>query len=800
MQPPEEVGTQAYGASSITVLEGLEAVRMRPSMYIGDIGTRGLHHLVYEVVDNSVDEHLAGHCKNVTVELHDDGSCSVEDDGRGIPTDIMPKEGRSAAEVVLTILHAGGKFDRESYKVSGGLHGVGVSCVNALSTTLKLDIWRDGHHWKQSYVRGVPQAPISPIGDSEGKRGTRIHFLPDETIFKDTQDLHYDVLSSRLRELAYLNPGLRINLRDHRDARAEEFCYAGGIVTFVEYLNAAKDVLHAPPMLLKGGKEGLEVEIALQWNNSYNETICSFVNNISTSEGGTHVTGLKAALTRTINAYGTANSLFKNAKTSEIAITGEDIREGLTCVLSVKIAEPQFEGQTKTKLGNSEAKGLTEAIVNEQLGRFFEEHPAIAKALVGRAMDAARAREAARRAKELARRKTVMDGGGLPGKLADCQERDPAKCELYVVEGDSAGGSAKQGRDRRYQAVLPLRGKILNVEKARLEKMLASEQIQILVSALGCGLGEEYDEARLRYGRLIVMTDADVDGSHIRTLLLTFFYRQMPHLIHGGHLFIAQPPLYRVKRGKNEQYIRDDAALESYLLKHGTGHVRLRFLEKEITGEEMVVLAEKVIRYATRLSRLGRRFHPVVLDHYLGLGPHPQTLEQAEAMALTLKEQLQQQASELDVRSVLPMSMPELPTIRVKTLQNSEEQETFFTPTSAAEHEPLRRMREELMAQVPLPVSIGDGPMRWNWLDVRNDILSVAQKGYDVQRYKGLGEMNPEQLWETTMDPKNRTLHKVEVNEAQEADRVFSILMGDAVEPRRDFIYQHALDVRNLDI
>ena len=804
----EATGAREYGASSISVLEGLEAVRVRPSMYIGDVGVRGLHHLVYEVVDNSVDEHLAGHCRNVTVELHEDGSCSVEDDGRGIPVDIHPEKQRPAAEMVLTVLHAGGKFDRDSYKVSGGLHGVGVSCVNALSEWLELSIWRQGHLWRQRYQRGVPANDLYEAGPDNGKRGTKVHFLPDNVIFRDHQDLQFDILSNRLREMAFLNPGMRVRLTDHRDGRADDYHYEGGINAFVEYLNAAKETIHPKPIYLKGGREGLEVEISLQWNGSYSETICSFVNNINTHEGGTHVTGLKAALTRTVNAYATSNNLLKSSKI-DANITGEDIREGLTCVLSVKISEPQFEGQTKTKLGNSEAKGLTEAIVNEQLSRYFEETPSVAKALISRAVDAARAREAARRARDLARRKTVMDGGGLPGKLADCQERDPALCELYVVEGDSAGGSAKQGRNRKFQAILPLRGKILNVERARLDRMLGSEQIQILISALGCGIGEDFDKKKLRYGRVILATDADVDGAHIRTLLLTFFYRQMPELVYGGNIYIAQPPLYRVKRGKSETYLRDDTALEAFLLKNGLGHVRLRAEDgsmRELTDLEG--FTDRLIRYAGRLGRLGRRFQPTVLDHFLGFeggsaGGFPETPEELAAVAERLQKTLVTMAVELDVRDILPLQGgPEgEAAIRVRTLQNSEEQITLMTATTWQEQEPLRRQREELAAAVPLPAGVGDGPLRHSYLELRQDIMLASQKGYDIQRYKGLGEMNPEQLWETTMDPKNRVLHQVQAPEAREAtDRMFTLLMGDAVEPRRDFIYQHALDVRNLDI
>ena len=790
-----------YGASSIQVLEGLDAVRKRPSMYIGDIGTRGLHHLVYEVVDNSVDESLAGHCSNIKVTLHEDGSCSVEDNGRGIPTDMHVKEGRPAAEVVLTVLHAGGKFDRDSYKVSGGLHGVGVSCVNALSERLQLDIWRDGHHWNQLYLTGVPAIPLTKLGPNDGKRGTRVQFWPDPIIFQETVELQYEILANRLRELAFLNPGLSIDLNDLRDDRREHFHYAGGIVSFVEFLNATKDAVHKPPVYLRGGKEGLEVEIALQWNTSYAETIFSFANNINTIEGGTHVSGLKAALTRTVNAYATSSNFFKGKAES---VAGEDIREGLTCVLSVKISEPQFEGQTKTKLGNSEVKGLTEAIVNEQLSRFLEENPNIAKTVVMKAIDASRAREAARKARDLARRKTVLDGGGLPGKLADCQERDPKKCEIYLVEGDSAGGSAKQGRDRKYQAILPLRGKILNVEKARFDRMIGSEQIQILVSALGCGIGEEFDPARLRYGRVIIMTDADVDGSHIRTLLLTFFYRHMPHVVTDGHLYIAQPPLYRVKRGKFERYLRDDAAKDAFLFEQGAAHLTVVSESgAEVEGDALSDLSRRLTTYTSRLARLDRRYQRVVLDQYLHLGGAlPAGLEACEAFASELRRRLAEVAPTLDVLEVSVVEDAEGGvSVVVRTLQDSQEQSTILGSTASQhEQESLRRQREEIAAILQVPARVQGFRLRHTYLELRQDILEGAQKGFEIQRYKGLGEMNPEQLGETTMDPANRTLQQVRVDDVVGADTVFSILMGDSVEPRREFIQQNALNVRNLDI
>ncbi len=787
-----------YDASSITVLEGLEAVRKRPAMYIGSTGPQGLHHLVYEVVDNSIDEALAGFCTRVEVVLHADGSCSILDDGRGIPVDTHPKYGRPAAEVALTVLHAGGKFNKKSYAVSGGLHGVGVSCVNALSEWLVLDVWRDGFHWRQSYRRGVPDGDLERLEPSE-RRGTRVHFLPDAQIFQETTEFSYEVLSRRLRELAYLNPGLRIVLQDRRDDSGEEFYAEGGIRSFVEHLNEARQALHPQPIYISGERDGIRAELAMQWTSSYAENVLSFANNINTVEGGTHVSGFKAGLTRTINAYAASHNLFKNLKAS--SISGDDVREGLTCVLSVKIPEPQFEGQTKTKLGNSEVKGLVESIVGEQLGYFLDENPSVARAIIGKAIDAARAREAARKARELARRKSALEGGDLPGKLADCQERDPALCELYLVEGDSAGGSAKAGRDRRTQAILPLRGKILNVEKARADKMLSNEEIRTIISALGTSIGAEYDPSRLRYHRVIIMTDADVDGSHIRTLLLTFFFRQMPELLTGGHLYIAQPPLYRVKKGRKEVYLKDDAALERFLLQRSADSLAVRTAAgEELDGQALMDAVGQVRRYVSRVDRMGRKAVPEVLDAWFAERLYREDLADFEPVADRLRRRLEAIEPDLHVTSMESVEEDGRRQVRVRTLRDGAERTTRLWVGDDGP-DSLIAQAEALHERLPLPIEVvGQPEPVASWRVLLRLLLERSRKGYDIQRYKGLGEMNPDQLWETTMDPERRTLLRVEVSDLAEADHIFSVLMGDAVDPRRTFIQTNALNVRNLDI
>jgi DNA gyrase subunit B len=807
LSTPETVSV--YGAEHIKVLEGLEAVRKRPGMYIGDTSERGLHHLVFEVVDNSIDEALAGECDRILVVIHIDSSVTVEDNGRGIPVEMHPTEGVSAAQVVLTKLHAGGKFDKGAYKVSGGLHGVGVSVVNALSELLEMEVKRGGKVYFQRYHRGVPETPVQETGVTD-QRGTKVTFKPDSLIF-ETTTYSFDYLSQRLRELAFLNRGIRITIQDERDQKSHEFLYEGGIVSFVQHLNKAKTPIHPEVIYLQGARDGVEVEIACQWNEGYAENVYAFANNINTIEGGTHLIGFKSALTRTINAYAVSNTLLKK---DDEALQGDDVREGLTAIVSVKVPEPQFEGQTKTKLGNSEVKGIVEALVNDRLSVYLEEHPSEARRIVLKGIEAARVREATRKAKELARRKGALDGGSLPGKLADCQERDPALSELFIVEGDSAGGSAKQGRDRKNQAILPLRGKILNVERARFDKMLSSQEIKLLITALGAGIGkEDKDLAKLRYHTIILMCDADVDGAHIRTLLLTFFYRHFQDVIESGHLYIAQPPLYRVKRGRTQQYLKDEPALEDFLIELGADDVTLQGQgAPAVSGAPLKQLVKKAIRLdkvLDVLERKGRNRHLLIaLARQAGM----------DEAALHDESRLRELAARAE--EYLGVAAPQLLPLAFSFEEDREHACLALVAATRAngtahrdvfdhelllnpEFEEARRLARELTAVGEPPYALGEGAAAERLPNVReavNRVMLQARKGLEIQRYKGLGEMNPTQLWETTMCPDTRTLLQVKIEDAYEADEIFSTLMGDEVEPRRKFIEHNALNVRNLDI
>ena len=805
-KPPQQ---NDYKADNIKVLEGLEAVRKRPGMYIGDTSERGLHHLVYEVVDNSIDEALAGHCDNIEVTIHIDNSVTVVDNGRGIPVDIHSTEGVSAAEVVLTKLHAGGKFDKASYKVSGGLHGVGISVVNALSESLEIEIKRDGRVYQQSYRRGVPQDRLKEVGRSK-ERGTKVRFRPDTEIF-ETVEFSFDILSQRLRELAFLNSGVKITIEDERSQKKHEFLYKGGLLSFVEHLNRAKTAIHPKVVHFSGEKDGVEVEIAMQWNDGYSENVFSFANNINTAEGGTHLIGFKSALTRTVNSYAIDIGQLKK---DDANLQGEDVREGLTAVVSVKVPEPQFEGQTKTKLGNSEVKGIVEALVNEKFSSYLSEHPADAKKIISKGVEAARVREATRKAKDLARRKGALDSGSLPGKLADCQERDPALSEIYLVEGDSAGGSAKQGRDRRNQAILPLKGKILNVEKARFDKMLSSQEIRLMITALGTGVKEDYDSSKLRYHSIIIMTDADVDGSHIRTLLLTFFYRQMPDLVEKGHLFIAQPPLYKIKRGKQERYLKDEATLEDHLIELGTENIRVRATNdgNGLTGQSLQSFVKKVARWEKLMALIMRkRKNRAIIE---GLLLEEQFSED------TLKDEKALRALESRLVSYINLTAPDQAPVSC-ALEEDPEHNCFklicATRTNgsrsqtiidrelliSAEYKEIKRLFSELTSIGVPPYAVENGEQKAqlrSLTEVLKYIMEGGKKGQYIQRYKGLGEMNPDQLWETTMNPETRILLQVRVEDAVEANDIFSTLMGDEVEPRRKFIEDHALTVKNLDV
>src|SRR6516225_9181754 len=790
-------GTQAdYGAEHIKVLEGLEAVRKRPAMYIGSTGVDGLHHLVYEVVDNSIDEALAGFCSEVHVVIHIDNSVTVIDNGRGIPTEIMPKEGKPAAEVVLTKLHAGGKFDNSAYKVSGGLHGVGVSVVNALSDWLNLEIWRGGKVYVQSYKRGVPAGPLEMTGHTD-RRGTKVTFKPDDTIF-ETTDFSFDVLSQRLRELAFLNRGLLITIEDERTEKKHEFHYTGGIVSFVEHLNKNKASLHDKVIYFEGLREGIDLQIAMQYNDAYQEQIFTFANNINTHEGGTHMIGFKSALTRSLNSYAVGNNLFKEVKEN---LSGDDVREGLVAVISVKLPNPQFEGQTKTKLGNSEVKGIVETLVNVGLSNYLEENPSVAKKIIGKAVEASRAREAARRARELVRRKGALDSMSLPGKLADCQERSPEAAEIFIVEGDSAGGSAKQGRDRRTQAILPIKGKILNVEKARYDKMLTHQEIAAMITALGTGIGQDdFDASKLRYHKVIIMTDADVDGSHIRTLLLTFFYRQMGQLIENGNIYIAQPPLFKLKKGKSEQYIKDERQMSQFLLQKATENLTIEANGYNLKGRELTGFLEKLIELNGVFMRVDRHFRDTrVTDLLLTMGAESRAFLGDQHRMKTLSEKIESFGYSTEILTDEEHSVQKL-----LYRQGSQSPRLIgYTQLSSPEYQRLLALHKAIgrLDQPSFTVKLDSTTKVLKDRQALIDhIMELGKKDLQIQRYKGLGEMNPEQLWETTMDPEKRTLLQVQINDAVMTDDIFTVLMGDAVEPRRKFIEDNALEVKNLDI
>jgi len=854
-----------YSAENITVLEGLAAVRLRPAMYIGSTGEMGLHHLVYEVVDNSVDEALGGHATKIDVTIHVDNSITVVDDGRGIPVDdkVINGEKMPAVQVVLTMLHAGGKFDASNYKVSGGLHGVGVSCVNALSEEFDVEIWRDGHAWEQDYAKGAPTSKLKKMGAST-RKGTKVHFLPDKTIFTVTE-FNYDTLAQRLRELAFLNKGLEIHLTDQRttDAKTgeykhQEFKYIGGIGEFIKHLNKGKQVLHDKPIYMEAERDGVAMEIALQYNDAYSETVFTFANNINTVDGGTHLSGFKTALTRTINAAGQSLGLFKDVKEN---LSGDDVREGLVVVISVKLSQPQFEGQTKGKL-NSDIAGTVQAFVNERLGGFLEQNPSVAKKIINKAIDAARAREAARKARDLTRRKGALDGGGLPGKLADCSEREPDRCELYLVEGESAGGTAKQGRDRKFQAILPLKGKILNVEKARYDKMLGHEEIRAMITALGCGIGkDDFDATKLRYGKLILMTDADVDGSHIRTLLLTFFFRHMTELIKRGHVYIAQPPLYRIKKGKFEQYIKDDREYVSVMVKRASDGMVIRYgdggaklegaaltkymgqlndylgffdkVQKRLRNEEVTqAFAElfaqegkdsarrvdfespaKLEKMRQRLAGMQKTYQfknvgDVVLDEehksysvsYTDAQGAVRTIDWALASAPESRQMLAKHA-QIKEQLVAPFLIEYATKTKAEAAaEAAEEAEEIASEEGVAEIAAAPGTVAETKAAKRSSKAAQDPVEKKTAREVFEYVIEQGRKEYQVQRYKGLGEMTAPQLWETTMDPERRTLLQVKLEDIAACEEIFTTLMGEDVESRRKFIEENALDVKNLDI
>jgi DNA gyrase subunit B len=813
MNEPNPHG-KIYDADSIDVLEGLEPVRRRPAMYIGNVHSEGLHHLVYEVVDNSIDEAMAGYCNRIKVTIHPDNSITVEDNGRGIPVDIHKTEKVPAVEVVLTKLHAGGKFNNESYKVSGGLHGVGVSVVNALSESMEVEICNKGKKYVQSFSKGVKTSELEMVGKAKN-RGTKVHFQPDPTIF-EILEYNYDTLLRRLRELAFLNAGVRIDIEDERTDAKERFFYKGGIVAFVEYLNRRNTALHKP-IYIEGIRNDVTIEVAIQYNDTFNEKLFSFANNINTIEGGFHLIGFKAAITRTLNQYATNGAnLPKNLK---VKISGDDVREGLTAVISVRIMDPQFEGQTKTKLGNSEVKGLVESLVNEHLSAFLEENPTIARKIISKAVDAARARDAARRARDLARNKGALVDATLPGKLAECQLSDPAMRELYLVEGDSAGGSAKQGRDRKFQAILPLRGKLLNVEKARFDKIIKSEEIKNIITALGTGVGdEEYDIDKIRYHKVIIMTDADVDGSHIRTLLLTFFFRQMPELVGKGYLYIAQPPLYKVGRGKSENYLKDEESFKEFLLKRFCDKKQLRLanIGQVLANHRLYLFLNDLSEYLEVISGLEHRGYPAkLIEHLVRCDVKNKKFLGNEKKMGELAESLSKQGFVVsapqwnDIRQLYEI------TVQPEPIQTEQKGQIFGDQQAAkVDHRLVYSKQYQRALMLGGKVQANDRPPFTVYTDgsgaaevslaSKTELVDYfnheGKKGVYVQRYKGLGEMNPDQLWETTMNPDTRTLLQVRVEDAVEADEIFTVLMGEEVEPRRDFIQSNALDVRMLDI
>ncbi len=803
-----------YTADQIKVLPGMEAIRKRPDMYIGDTNIRGFHHLAFEVIDNSVDECLAGFADKVIVTIHVDESITIEDNGRGIPVDIKEEYGKSAAEVVLTTLHAGGKFEGKVYKVSGGLHGVGVTVVNALSEYLVLEVMKEGKVWYQKYKKGEPLNPLKESGTTQ-RTGTKIWFKPDSSIFEVNQ-FHYDIIAQRIRELAFLNSGLSIKIVDERTGKEEEFYYEGGIVAFVNELNKNKNTLHPEPIFVTGTKDDIIVEVSIQYNDGYSETVFSYANNINNIEGGTHLTGFRGSLTRTVNKYAEEKGLLKNAK---VSLSGDDTREGLTAVISVKLPNPKFEGQTKTKLGNTEVKGIVETLLNEKLGSFFEENPSVARKIIEKTIEAARARDAARKARELTRRKSALESGSLPGKLADCQERDPSLCELFIVEGESAGGSAKQARSRYNQAVLPLRGKILNVEKARFDKMLGNEEIRTIITVLGTGIGkDDFDISKLRYHKIILMTDADVDGSHIRTLLLTFFYRHLPEIIERGYLYVAQPPLYRIKKGKEEKYLKDDPEFEDHILNIGNESIILNLNSngdsKEIKGVRLLDLIKKSTSYhnmLTRLSKFGRDSRILdALGNATGFRKSYLKFDNGDQLDIHLKK----------IKEWLEKRYPEISNLDWELLEDQEHNcskilysfkdngrtlSTLidFDFLNSPDFAEIKNLSESIksISEPPYYISDNGTSTKLNSLnDVSDFIMNRGKKGMNIQRYKGLGEMNPNQLWDTTMNPESRVLKQVQIEDAVKTDEIFTILMGDQVEPRKNFIEANALNATNLDI